>query len=191
MEINNLLHVINRKELRKWLSKNHKKEKSVWLVYYKKHTNKPRIPYDHAVEEALCYGWIDSTVKRLDDERTAQRFTPRNDKSNWSELNKERVRKLIKQNKMTPYGLEKARWLKDDENNSNELIIPKEILRELKKENITWNNFNNFPDYYKKIRLDYIGSSKKRKAEFKRRLKHFIDMTRKNKRFGMMPYNKK
>jgi uncharacterized protein YdeI (YjbR/CyaY-like superfamily) len=187
MEINNLLQVIDRKELRKWLSKNHKKERAVWIVYYKKHTNKPRIPYDHAVEEALCYGWIDSTVKRLDNDRTAQRFTPRNDKSNWSELNKQRVLKLIKQKKMTPYGLEKARWINDDKNKSKDVIISKEILKELKKDNLTWENFNNFPDYYKKIRLDYIGSSKNRRDEFKRRLKHFVSMTRKNKRFGMMP----
>ena len=187
MEITKLLYITNRKDLRKWLSKNHKKEGSIWLVYYKKHTNKPRIPYDHAVEEALCYGWIDSTVKKLDDERTAQRFTPRNEKSNWSELNKGRVRKLIKQNKMTSYGLAKAKWLQNDEDNLKEFIIPKKILRELKKDDLIWKNFNNLPEDYKKIRLYYVYGFKKSPKEFKKRLKYFINMTRKNKRFGMMP----
>ena len=101
MEIGRTLYITNRKAWRAWLARNHAREKEIWLIYYKKHTGKPRIPYDDAVEEALCYGWIDSIIKRVDDERTAQRFSPRRPKSSLSETNKERVRRLIKAKKMT------------------------------------------------------------------------------------------
>ena len=80
--MNSKLHFTNRKDWRLWLSENHHKEKEIWLVYYKKHTGKARVPYNGAVEEALCFGWIDSIVKTIDDERYMQKFTPRKDKSN-------------------------------------------------------------------------------------------------------------
>lgn len=105
MEITKTLYVTNRDEWRAWLSENHGSEKEIWLVYYKKHTRKPTIPYDDAVEEALCFGWIDGIEKRMDEERYAQRFTPRKAKSNWSESNKRRVKKLLEQGKMTEAGL--------------------------------------------------------------------------------------
>jgi uncharacterized protein YdeI (YjbR/CyaY-like superfamily) len=80
MEIGRTLYITNRKAWRAWLAKNHAREKEIWLIYYKKHTGKPRIPYDDAVEEALFYVWIDSIIKRVDDERIAQRFSPRRPK---------------------------------------------------------------------------------------------------------------
>ena len=91
--------------MRSWLEKNSEKEKEVWLVYYRKSSGKKRIPYNDAVEEALCFGWIDSTAKKIDEEKFAQKFTPRNPKSPISEMNKERVRRLIKAKKMTEKGL--------------------------------------------------------------------------------------
>lgn len=104
--MSNRLYVKNRDEWREWLKENYSMEKEIWLIYYKNHTGKPRIPYDDAVEEALCYGWIDSTVKRIDDETYMQKFTPRNEKSNWSEFNKKRVKALIKNGRMAKPGLE-------------------------------------------------------------------------------------
>ncbi len=101
------LHLTNQKDWRLWLKDNHLKEQAVWLIYYKKHTGKRRIPYDQAVEEALCFGWIDSIVKRIDDARYMQKFTPRKKKSKWSALNKRRVAKLIRSRKMRKAGLEK------------------------------------------------------------------------------------
>jgi len=105
MEITEKLYVKNREAWREWLINHHAARKEIWLVYYKKHTGKSRIPYDHAVEEALCFGWIDSTVKRVDDEIYVQRFTPRKKNSNWSDLNKKRARNLIKSGKMTDAGM--------------------------------------------------------------------------------------
>ena len=107
MEITKTLYITNRVDWRAWLERNNDTEKEVWLIYYKKHTGKPRIPYDDAVEEALCFGWIDSTVKRVDDEKFAQKFTPRKNKSNWSDLNKKRAKKMIREGRMTKAGLTK------------------------------------------------------------------------------------
>ena len=101
------LYVTNRDEWRDWLAKHGQSETEVWLIYYKKDSGRPRIPYDDAVEEALCFGWIDSIVKRMDDEKFAQKFTPRRDSSRWSALNTQRVRKLMREGRMTEAGLAK------------------------------------------------------------------------------------
>lgn len=92
---------------RKWLKDNHKASNGVWLIYLKKDSGKPRLDYAHAVEEALCFGWIDSTINAIDDKSYMQLFTPRKPKSGWSKLNKERVERLIKEKLMTPSGMEK------------------------------------------------------------------------------------
>jgi uncharacterized protein YdeI (YjbR/CyaY-like superfamily) len=98
------LHVLGREEWRGWLQANGGSEKEIWLVFFKRHTGKARLEYDDAVEEALCFGWIDSIVKRLDDERYAQKFTPRRPGSNWSTLNLARAKKMIAARLMTPSG---------------------------------------------------------------------------------------
>ncbi len=100
------IYLPNREQWREWLKEYHQSETVIWLEYYKKHTGKPSIPYNDAVEEALCFGWIDSTVRRIDGERYMQKFTPRKMKSTWSVSNLIRVEKLIKQGEMTARGLE-------------------------------------------------------------------------------------
>lgn len=97
----------DRKAWRKWLEKNHLGSAGVWLVYYKKDSGKTRVPYADAVEEALCFGWIDSTVNPIDEDSYMQLFTPRKPKSGWSKLNKDRVEQLMSQGLMTAAGLEK------------------------------------------------------------------------------------
>src|SRR5687767_8250937 len=99
MEVTKTFYAPSRKEWRKWLSENHDKEDEIWLVYYKKNSDKPRIPYNDAVEEALCYGWIDSTLKTIDTDKYAQRFTPRRKNSVLSAMNRERVKRLIEEGK--------------------------------------------------------------------------------------------
>ncbi len=181
MELGKTLYVTNRKAWRLWLAKHHKTEKEIWFVYYKKHTAKPRISYNDAVDEALCFGWIDSTIKKVDEERTAQRFTPRRENSQWSEMNKERARRLIKAGKMT-----KAGQVKIKDNLDEKFVVPEDILKELKQDSLVWNNFANFPLSYKRIRIGYLDDSRKRPEEFKKRLIYFIKMTRQNKQFGMV-----
>jgi uncharacterized protein YdeI (YjbR/CyaY-like superfamily) len=99
------LHVADRKLWRAWLAKHHRSETEIWLIYYRKETGTPRISYNDAVLEALCYGWIDSTLIAIDKERFAQRFTVRRKTSSLSQMNKERIYKLIAQRKMTKAGL--------------------------------------------------------------------------------------
>ena len=104
MEIGETIYVTTGEEFRKWLLKNHQTKKEIWLIQYKKATKKPSINYVEAVEEALCFGWIDGLEKSIDAERYALRFSPRRPKSNWTETNKERSRKLIAEGKMTEAG---------------------------------------------------------------------------------------
>ena len=99
------LLVTTRAAWRQWLEKNHTASKEIWLIYFKKHTGEPRIPYDDAVEEAICFGWIESLIKRIDDEKLCQKFTPRTNIKQWSELNKKRARRMINEKKMTEAGL--------------------------------------------------------------------------------------
>jgi uncharacterized protein YdeI (YjbR/CyaY-like superfamily) len=193
MEITETLYVTDRREWRSWLAKNHKKAKEIWLIYYNKKSGKPRIPYNDAVEEALCYGWIDSTIKKYDDERAAQRFSPRRKNSRLSEMNKERIRKLILSRKMTPAGLEGIRHhLKangtsvQDDLFITEFVMPDDIESALKKEKMVWENFMKLPEHYKRIRVGWIDGARERPEEFEKRLRYFIRMTAKNKMFGMV-----
>src|SRR5689334_13365691 len=109
MNIGKTLYAKNRMQWRSWLAKHHRSASEIWLVYYKKNSGKQRIPYNDAVEEALCYGWIDSTLKPIDKDRYAQRFSPRRKNSVLSEMNKERVRRLVRARKMTAFGLASIR----------------------------------------------------------------------------------
>ena len=176
------LYVTDRTDWRKWLEKCHGSEKEIWLVYYRKRTGKPRISYEDAVEEALAYGWIDSIQKGIDDERFAQRFSPRKNTANWSEANKERARRLIREGRMTPAGMAKI----GDALKEKIVVLKKDILTALKKDKTVWENYNRFPETYKIVRTGWIEGARKRPAEFRKRLDYFIKMTGKNKVFGMI-----
>ena len=180
MEIGTKLHAKNRTEWRAWLRKNHRSAKEIWLVYYTKASGKPFIAYSDAVEEALCFGWIDSILKKHGPDSRAQRFTPRRPGSKLSEMNKARVRNLIAAKKMTAAGLAAAGDI------DAAFRVPADILRALKKDRETWRNFQRFPDSYKRIRIGWIDGSRNRQDVFETRLNYFLKMTKQNKRFGMV-----
>ncbi len=180
LDKNKLLHVTNRQEWRAWLNKHYKSENEIWLVYYKKHTGLPRIPYNEAVEEALCFGWIDSTVKTIDEDRFVQRFSIRNPKSRYSQANKERLRALAKQGKIIKEVLATLGDLLEEK----ELEIPPDILKAIQANKEAWKNLNGFSPSYLRIRIAFIEGARKRPEEFKKRLRYFIRMTEKNKQFG-------
>lgn len=181
MKLGKTLYVTERNAWRDWLASNHDKEDEIWLIFYKKGTGKPRLPYDDAVEEALCFGWIDSIIKRIDQESNAQRFTPRRPNSQLSEMNKERIRRLIKVGKMTPAGLLAVEVLITED-----FTIPEDILNVLKANGHTWSNFQEFPESYRRIRIGWIEAARKRPLEFNKRLEYFIKMTALNKMYGMV-----
>ncbi len=179
MKLGKTLHLTDRKKWRAWLREHYKTEKEIWLVYYKKATGKPRIEYNDAVEEALCFGWIDSIVKSLDKDRSAQRFSPRKPKSKYSPANQERLRKLLKQRKVIKEVRDTLGDLSEEQ-----FKVPDDILKEIKANKEAWKHFQIFSDAYKRIRIGFIDGARKRPEEFKKRLRYFIKMTEKNKQYG-------
>lgn len=188
MNLGKTLYITNRKQWCSWLVKNRDKKKEIWLIYYRKSSNKPRISYNDAVEEALCYGWIDSTVKGIDKERFAQRFSPRRPTSKLSEMNRERIRRLIKGKKMTTVGLKAvSKVFNKSKDKKKKLTISPYILGALKADRQVWKNFKDFPEGYKKVRIGFIENRGRHGDEmFQKSLRYFIKMTAKNKKFGMV-----
>jgi uncharacterized protein YdeI (YjbR/CyaY-like superfamily) len=176
---NMLLHASNRSQWRAWLKKNHKSATEIWLVYCKKHTGKPRISYNDAVEEALCFGWIDSMVRTIDESRLAQRFSVRRPQTSHSQANIERLRALAKQGRIAKDVLESLPDLSRET-----LAIPPDILMAIKARNQAWKNFQRFSESYVRIRVAYIDGARNRPGEFRKRLAHFVRMTEDSRHFG-------
>ena len=189
MRVGKTLYVKDRRAWRAWLAKHHRTAPEIWLIYYTKHSGKPRIPYSDAVEEALCYGWIDNIAKPLDTDRWAQRFSPRRPTSVLSAMNRERVRRLIAARRMTKAGLERIKHVFDHRKDTRRTIewkLPADIARRLKNDAHVWQNFRRFPESYKRIRIGWIVAARRRPEIFEQRLRHFLKMTARNKRFGMV-----
>jgi uncharacterized protein YdeI (YjbR/CyaY-like superfamily) len=179
MDITETFYASERGGWRQWLAENHATAKEIWLIYYSRESGKPSVPYIHAVEEALCFGWIDGIAKKMDDERRAQRFTPRRPKSNWTELNKERARRLIASGQMTEAGLMKLPDL-----SLESFQIAPDILAALQADVQVWENFQSFPGVYHRIRITYIEDMRDQPEEFQKRLDKLVQKTRQNKMFG-------
>ncbi len=163
-------HPKNRKQWRDWLAKNHTTSPGVWFVYFKKETGKPRVSYEEAVEEALCFGWIDSLPRKLDAEKSALKFTPRKPKSVWSKLNKTRVEQLIKNKQMMPAGLtsiavakQNGSWdtlTPSDEAAANNQL-PDDLNKIFAKHKKAKENFQNFSLSIRKQFLSWIDSARR------------------------------
>lgn len=179
MDIGQTLYVDSRQKWRKWLQKNYKFEKEIWVVFPRKHTGQPCMAYNDAVEEALCYGWIDSIRKSLDNDHTVQRFSPRKAKSNWSQPNIERVRWLLKNNMISEPFIEEYGSIA-----AKNFLFPEDIIDEIKKNEKVWKNFQKFSDVYKRIRISYIEDARNRPEEFRKRLHNFLTKTEKNSIIG-------
>jgi len=175
-----LLDVAKRSEWRAWLRTNYKTAKAVWLVFHKKHTGRPRVAYNDAVEEAVAFGWIDSVAKKMDEDRYAQRFTPRNPKSSFSESNIARLRAMAAKGKIMPEVLERVRPLLA----AKPVRVPPDILAALKADPETWKNFRAFSESYKRIRIGYLEGSRDRPEQFEKRLRNFLKMTKGNRLIG-------
>jgi uncharacterized protein YdeI (YjbR/CyaY-like superfamily) len=163
----------SRQEWRGWLEKHHADSPGIWLVYFKKHTGQPTVAYDDAVEEALCFGWVDSKPNTLDDDRYKMLFSPRNAKSPWSKLNKARVARLIEQGLMTPAGLEKIEVAKADGSWSvydeiEDLTMPDDLNTALDENVDARRNFDGFSPSSKKNILWWIASAKRPETRSKR-----------------------
>ncbi len=179
MEKLKLLFALNRKEWRAWLENNFDKEKEIWLVLPKKSSGKSRIPYNDTVEEALCFGWIDSQQKSIDPENNAQRFSPRKPKSSYSQPNKERLKWLLQMNLLHPSILETAVKIA-----AEKFVFPVDIIKAIKSDKAAWTNYQKFSTAYQRMRIAYIESARDRKEEFEKRLVNFVTKCRENKQIG-------
>lgn len=158
-------HPLSRRQWRDWLAENHASAAGIWFVYYKKQTGKPRVSYDEAVEEALCFGWIDSVPRKFDDERSKLLFTPRKPKSVWSKLNKTRIERLIENGLMTEVGLAKIEAAKRNGSwntldASDRLEIPADLAEAFERNKAAQKNFEAFSDSVKRTILSWIFSAK-------------------------------
>jgi uncharacterized protein YdeI (YjbR/CyaY-like superfamily) len=167
------VYLPNREAWRAWLAEHHQSSPGIWLIYYKKASAKSRVPYDDAVEEALCFGWIDSTARKIDEDSYCQLFTPRKPKSTWSKLNKSRVKQLRKQNLMTPAGeaciaiaKENGSWTILDDVEA--LIIPQDLETALKSTKAAFQHYQNFSNSKKKALLWWVKSAKRQETRSKR-----------------------
>lgn len=176
----------SRQKWREWLVENYDKSNGIWLIYFKKHTKKPTVTYEEAVEEALCFGWIDSIPRRLDDERSKLLYTPRKPKSVWSKPNKERVERLIANGLMTEIGLQKIEKAKLDGswnalNASDNLEIQEDLLQAFETNNLAFEHFDKFTNGVKKSILSWIYSAKTNETRAKR-IAETISMAEENLR---------
>lgn len=180
-----------RARFREWLRHYHQISKGIWLVYYKKHTGVPGISYEEAVEEALCFGWIDSKVQTIDELRYRQVFTPRNPRSVWSEKNKKRVEKLMDSGLMQKAGLQtvevakkNGQWEKSY-GSGKKTRMPGDLKKALMKDPLAYENFNKFAPSYRKIYIRWINAAK-RKETIHKRIARVVEFARKNQKPGML-----
>jgi uncharacterized protein YdeI (YjbR/CyaY-like superfamily) len=188
--MNNLiqLHFSNRNEWHQWLLKNHSASKGIWLVYYKKSTNIKSISYEESIEEALCFGWIDSIIKSIDKERYARKFTPRTNTKLWSDLNIKRVQKLIKEGRMQEAGLSKIGFKVNNKytgiKEKESFEVPDFITDFFKENPPALENFNSMAPTYKKQYVLWITNAKQN-TTIRKRLFESVCLLKVNKRLGL------
>jgi uncharacterized protein YdeI (YjbR/CyaY-like superfamily) len=179
------------KAWRKWLSQNHDNESEIWLVYYKKESGKSSIPYEDSVEEALCFGWIDSIIKKIDENSYARKFTPRKENSHWSPSNKRRIKKLIAENRMTAIGLAKVESAKRSGLWDREIQIPQmdfdpphDFIAALSENKTAQLNYEKLGASHQKPFIIWICMAK-RKETRDRRIKESIMLLEKGEKLGL------
>ena len=180
----------NRNEWRVWLENQHRTKKEVWLLHYKKQAKKPFLNHTEAVEEALCFGWIDSKLKKIDDDRFVLKYTPRKPKSVWSKINKEKAEGLMQSGKMTQAGLEKIEEAKRQGlwdiayTNKVRERIPADLTQALQADQIAWENFQQFANSYRNMYCGWVRGAKTIETR-KKRISEVVRRSRLNKKPGI------
>jgi len=188
MQISKMTYAANRAEWRTWLEQHQTSESEIWLVYPKKGCGKPSVTYLEFLEEALCFGWIDSLIQKIDDEKYSRKFNPRRAGSRWSELNKHLVANLVKEGRMTGAGLAKADFTLPAADARRpkrpELLVPDWLKTGLMTSPKGWENFNSLPPSHKRDYIAWITDAKKDETR-QRRIQEAIRRLEKNERLGM------
>ena len=177
-------------EWRKWLQKHHDKSSEIWILTYKRHTGKQCVSYEDALEEALCYGWIDSRMRRIDDERHTRRFVPRKPNSIWSLGNRKRAERLIKEGRMTASGMAKVdaamrsgEWRKAYAP-SKPPRMPMDLKDALMKDGLAWKNFQAFAKSYRTTYIYWVSAAKREETR-RKRIREVVRRARRNIKFYM------
>lgn len=179
INITEIIYPKTRKAWRQWLQKHFKDKTDVWIAIPKKD---PKFDYNDLVEEALCFNWIDSTKKRLNEDYTIQRMSPRRTKAGFSQLNIERLKLLMEQDLVHPDFKDALGKIANEE-----FDFPKDIIQALKKDKEAWKHYQSFPESYKRLRVFSIELSREDKALFAQRLEKFIQHSRLNKLVAGLP----
>lgn len=185
------LEVKNRLEWKDWLSENHNRVSEIWLVYYRKETGYPSISYQDSLDEALCFGWVDSIIKKLDQTKYARKFTPRRDNSKWSLVNKRRVEKLMAEGLMTEHGLKKVEaarssgsWENPGTRPGMDFQMPPEFSTALKEDPRAGETYYNLAATYQNQYLAWICLAKQPETR-KKRISESIKLLMEGKKLGL------
>jgi uncharacterized protein YdeI (YjbR/CyaY-like superfamily) len=190
IELDTALFFNNRNEWRSWLKENHMRKKEAWLIHYKKSSSKTNLNHVDAVKEAICFGWIDSKLKRIDEERFILRYSPRKQHSVWSKINKQTAKKMISTGKMMPTGLEKINEAKKlgywDSAYTNLVTeqLPSDLKNALMENNTAWNNFQHFANSYRNSYIGWVNNAKTLDTR-KRRIVEVVKRSLNNKKPGI------
>lgn len=186
--MDNALLFRNREEWRTWLKENHDEKDQVWLLHYNKRSGKEGLALEEAVEEAICFGWIDGKLRKIDDEKYALRFSPRKSNSVWSIINKERAERMMKVGKMTEAGLVKIQEAKQsgywDDAYTNKIRerLPPDLKKALLQNKRAWNNFHGFANTYRNMYIGWINSAKTDETR-KKRINKVVEQSMQNKKY--------
>jgi uncharacterized protein YdeI (YjbR/CyaY-like superfamily) len=188
MEITKTFTAADRSMWRAWLTEHASTETDIWLVYYKKHTGKPTVAYTESLEEALCFGWVDSLIQKIDEDKYARKFTPRKAGSNWSEVNRRLVAKLIREGLMTEAGLARVDFplpdLQTPRLRPAAQEIPEWLESALKASPVAWVNFKNLPPSHQRRYIGWISDARREETREKR-IHEAIALLEEKKRLGI------
>jgi uncharacterized protein YdeI (YjbR/CyaY-like superfamily) len=180
-----------RGEWRRWLESNHDKHNEAYLLFYKKISGKNGLNVGEAVEEAICFGWIDGILRKVDGESFVVRFTPRKSNSVWSKINRERAERLAASGMMTKHGLSKieeakrlGRWDNAYTNKDKE-SIPKDLRSALSRNKKAWENFQRFANTYRNMYVGWVREAKTKETR-ERRIKKVVIQSSKNKKYSFL-----
>jgi len=181
------LSVTDRQQWRAWLEQYHGEEREIWLVFYKAHTGHPNIPYEDAVEEALCFGWIDSLIRKLDDDRYARKFTPRVNTAKWSAANIARAQKALREGRMTEPGMAvlPAQMVATPPDPRPKVVpLPGWVEEELRSHPAAWETFSCLPPSHRRNYIAWITQAKRPETQ-RRRLSEAIGLLEQGKSLGL------
>jgi len=188
MIISKTLEVPDRAAWRSWLAENASTKTEIWLVYFKKHAGKPGISYTESLEEALCFGWVDSLIQKIDEEKYARKFTPRKIGSAWSEINKHLVAKLVREGQMTAAGLARVDFPLPETDTPKPrppaLTIPGWLKTGLQASPLAWENYQKLPPSHQRRYVAWIMNAKREQTR-QDRLHEAIILLEDNKRLGI------